>query len=139
MKSVAALILTVLSAATLAADNWPAWRGPDATGVSTETNLPERWGPKESIAWEAPLRGAGVSSPVIFGDRVFVTSQEGAGVRRRGNHPSLVQGPDRESSGERTLTGARASDSTRFIVSDFDRNTGRRAWEHVFEAKGTLP
>jgi outer membrane protein assembly factor BamB len=139
MIRAAAIILVLVSSTTLVADNWPAWRGPSATGVSSEGSLPERWGPEENIAWKAPLRGAGVSSPVVFGDRVFVTSQEGTGLRRRGNHPSLVQGPERESSGERTLTGARASDTTRFIVAAFDRVTGRRAWEHVFDAQGALP
>lgn len=139
MSRAAAIILVVVSSTTLVADNWPAWRGPSATGVSGETNLPERWGPTENIAWQAPLRGAGVSSPVVFGDRVFVTSQEGTGVRRRGNHPSLVQGQERASSGERTLTGTRAADTTRFVVAAFDRVTGRRAWEHVFDAQGALP
>jgi outer membrane protein assembly factor BamB len=139
MKHICTALVLIVSGATLAADNWPAWRGPRATGVTTETNLPERWGRTENIAWQAPLRGAGVSSPIVFGGRVFVTSQEGTGVRRRGNHPSLVQGPDSASSGERTLTGARESDTTRFIVSAFDRASGRRAWEYVVEAEGALP
>jgi outer membrane protein assembly factor BamB len=133
------LILLILHQVTLAADNWPAWRGPHATGVSRETNLPERWGRTENIAWQASLRGAGVSSPIVFGNLVFVTSQEGTGVRRQGTHPSLVQGPDRETSGERTLTGARASDNTRFIVTAFDRASGRRVWEHAVDAQGELP
>jgi outer membrane protein assembly factor BamB len=139
MTHITLLVLLVLSAATLAAENWPAWRGPDASGVSPESNLPERWGPAENIVWQAPLRGAGVSSPIVFGNLVVVTSQEGTGVRRRGTHPSLVQGPDRESSGERTLTGARAADATRFVVAAFDRATGRPAWAHVFDAQGELP
>src|ERR671915_179491 len=102
----AILIALFLAPVALAAENWPAWRGPRATGVSSESNLPERWSATENVAWQAPLRGAGVSSPVVFGNLVFVTSQEGTGVRRSGNHPSLVQGPDRDASGERMLTGA---------------------------------
>jgi outer membrane protein assembly factor BamB len=139
MKHILTVSILIIAAVPLAADNWPAWRGPHATGVTTEANLPERWGANENIAWQAPLRGAGVSSPIVFGDRVFVTSQEGTGVRRQGNHPSLVQGADRAASGERTLTGARQSDATRFIVTAFDRATGRRAWEYVLDAEGTLP
>jgi outer membrane protein assembly factor BamB len=139
MKHILTLIVFLVSAASLTADNWPAWRGPHATGVTTETNLPERWSATANIAWQAPLRGTGVSSPIVFGDRVFVTSQEGTGVRRRGNHPSLVQGPDSAASGERTLTGARESDTTRFIVTAFDRATGRRAWEFLVDAEGALP
>jgi outer membrane protein assembly factor BamB len=139
MKHILTAFVIVLSCTTLSADNWPAWRGPHGTGVTTETNLPERWNQRENLAWEAPLRGAGVSSPVAFAGRVFVTAQEGTGVRRDGNHPSLVQGADRATSGERTLTGARQSDATRFIVTAFDAATGRRAWEYVFDAEGDLP
>lgn len=134
----AILIALLIAPATLAAANWPAWRGPHATGVSPEANLPERWSATENIAWQAPLRGAGVSSPVVFGGLVFVTSQEGAGVRRQGNHPSLTQGPDRAASGERTLTGVAQSESTRFVVAAFDRASGKRMWEHVFDADGDL-
>lgn len=123
----------------LHADNWPAWRGPQSTGVSRESKLPERWSAAENIAWTAKLRGAGVSSPIVFGDLVFVTSQEGTGVRRQGNHPSLIQGPDRDASGEKMLTGAAGSDHTRFIVSAFDRASGKPAWEYVFDAEGDLP
>jgi len=134
----AVLIAILLTPATLLAENWPTWRGPRATGVSAENNLPERWTSTENIAWQAPLRGAGVSSPVVFGNLVFVTSQEGSGVRRQGNHPSLVQGAEREASGERTLTGAAQTERTRFIIAAFDRNTGTRAWEHALDAEGDL-
>ena len=140
------LIAVLLMPAVLSAENWPAWRGPRATGVSLERNHPERWSATENVAWQAPLRGAGVSSPVVFGNLVFVTSQEGTGIRRQGNHPSLVQGAERESSGERTLTAsssAPAADAeaqrTRFIVAAFDHGTGKRVWEHAFDAEGDLP
>lgn len=139
MKHLSAVIILILSVVVVSADDWPAWRGPRATGVSADKNLPERWSATENVAWQARLRGAGVSSPVVFGDRVFVTSQEGTGIRRQGNHPSLVQGPDREASGERTLTGARRSDVTRFVVAVFDRASGRPLWEHVLDAEGDLP
>jgi outer membrane protein assembly factor BamB len=132
------LIGVLLASATAQAENWPNWRGPHAAGVSPERNLPERWSATENVAWDVKLRGSGVSSPVVFGNRVFVTSQEGTGMRRQGNHPSLVQGPDRSASGERTLTGAADSDRTRFIVSAFDRASGARAWEYVLAAEGDL-
>jgi outer membrane protein assembly factor BamB len=134
-----ALLIGLSLQLVLEADNWPAWRGPHSTGVSPESKLPERWSATENVAWTAKLRGAGVSSPIVFGDLVFVTSQEGTGVRRQGNHPSLIQGPDRDKSGEKTLTGAAASDRTRFVVSAFDRNSGKLAWDHAFDAEGDLP
>src|SRR5688572_18199640 len=77
--------LAIAASASLSAENWPTWRGPDTGGVSPEANLPVKWTDTENIAWQAPLRGLGVSSPIVWGDRVFVTSQEGAGTRRAGS------------------------------------------------------
>lgn len=57
----------------VAADNWPGWRGPDGTGHSKETGLPTKWDAK-SVVWKTALPGAGQSSPVIFGERIFLTS-----------------------------------------------------------------
>ena len=57
------------------AENWPSWRGPRSTGVSNETQLPETWSDKTNVAWRTRLTGAGVSSPVVWGGQVFVTSR----------------------------------------------------------------
>ena len=134
-----AAALAFVFGASLAASDWPTWRGPHATGISDETNLPERWSATENIAWTAPLAGIGVSTPIVSGDRVFVTSQIGEGVRRPGNHPRLVQGADPTAAGERALGAAAAADGrTFFVVEAFDRLDGKRAWEYRFEATGDL-
>ena len=57
---------------SVSADNWPHWRGPSGTGVSVETRLPESWSDTQNIGWKAPLRGVGVSSPIVWGDRQFL-------------------------------------------------------------------
>ena len=85
-----ALVVGVVSIVSLRAENWPQWRGPDGTGVSQERGLPERWGPKENVAWKATVRGLGASSPIVWGDRVFVTSQVGYGPLTSAPHPPLV-------------------------------------------------
>jgi outer membrane protein assembly factor BamB len=60
---------------TFAADqNWPQFRGPDATGVSDNDALPLHWSATENVAWKTDLPGRGWSSPIIWGDRVFLTS-----------------------------------------------------------------
>ncbi len=53
--------------------NWPGWRG-DGSGVSRATNLPVEWDTERGVLWKKPLAGAGHSSPVVFGDRVLVTT-----------------------------------------------------------------
>ncbi|MGH7493559.1 MAG: PQQ-binding-like beta-propeller repeat protein [bacterium] len=55
--------------------NWSQWRGSDGTGVSSETNLPVEWSSNKNIKWKAPLSGSGHSSPIVWGDRVFLTSE----------------------------------------------------------------
>jgi outer membrane protein assembly factor BamB len=61
--------------------NWAAWRGPHADGHSTEKNLPQRW-TEESVAWTTPLPGRGQSSPVLWGDRIFLTTALEKGRQR---------------------------------------------------------
>ena len=78
MKTTLLLILA-LSLPALAAD-WPRFRGPAGDGVTTETNLPLNWSEKENVVWRTELPGPGSSSPIVSGDRVFLTSYSGYGV-----------------------------------------------------------
>ena len=54
--------------------DWPRWRGPNADGVADGGKLPLRWSKTENIRWSVKLPGWATSSPVVYGDRVFVTS-----------------------------------------------------------------
>lgn len=58
------------------AENWPSWRGPTGYGYSSEKDLPLTWDgkTKQNILWHVPLGGVGNSSPIVWGDRVFVTT-----------------------------------------------------------------
>jgi outer membrane protein assembly factor BamB len=127
----------------MAAADWPHWRGPAGTGTTSETNLPVRWSATENVAWKAPIGGLGVSTPIVVGDRVIVTSQLGAGNRQPGNHPRLVQGGDAAAAGERALGGSRAAalalDRTTFLVEAFHRTDGRRLWQYRLDAQGQMP
>ena len=58
----------------LLATNWPGWRGPSGDGTSPEKGIPLKWSSTENIAWKAAIPGKGHSSPVVWGDRVFLTS-----------------------------------------------------------------
>ncbi len=130
-----AVLLSGLTAVHAA--DWPHWRGPGANGVAPDTTLPLRWSATENVAWKSKLAGVGVSTPIVSGNRVYVTSQIGSGVRREGNHPRLVQGGDAASQGERAIAAA-ASDKTIFVLEAFSTTDGKRVWEHRLEAEGTL-
>ena len=54
--------------------NWPQFRGPGAMGVADNPGLPERWGTNENVAWKVEVAGRGWSSPIVWGNRVFVTT-----------------------------------------------------------------
>lgn len=73
-----ALILVALLAARAALADWTQFRGPGGSGFAPDAVLPTALEPKKHIAWELPLPGRGLSSPVIVGDRVFVTAASGA-------------------------------------------------------------
>ncbi len=68
-------ILLICAAASLTAEDWPQFRGPNAAGVSETTNLPDSFGPDENVVWKVPVP-MGNSSPVISGDRIYLTGFE---------------------------------------------------------------
>jgi outer membrane protein assembly factor BamB len=83
----------VLATASIAAgDNWPQWRGPGSQGISNEMQLPMEWGPQKNIVLRVE-HPPGHSSPVLWGDRIFVTSaDEGQVVAGAAMVPHTVDG-----------------------------------------------
>jgi hypothetical protein len=64
------------------AGNWPAWRGPTGQGFCEEKNVLLKWSDKENVKWKIPLADHGNSTPVVWGDRIFVTqANKGGSVR----------------------------------------------------------
>jgi outer membrane protein assembly factor BamB len=54
--------------------NWPQWRGPASQGVSEEKNLPTEWSSTKNIQWKTPIPGRGHSSPIVWGNKIFLTT-----------------------------------------------------------------
>jgi outer membrane protein assembly factor BamB len=63
----------VVGGAQVSAENWPQWRGPGGQGVSRETAVPTTWTPTSNVLWKTPLPGGGMSSPIVWGDRIYLT------------------------------------------------------------------
>jgi outer membrane protein assembly factor BamB len=78
VNQVVLLLAPVLLAAapTQRADAWPEWRGPDRDGVSKEKGLPAAWSASDHLVWRLPLPGAAGATPIIWGDRIFLTSAQ---------------------------------------------------------------
>ena len=67
-------LLTICATAlSLQAENWPMWRGATGVGISKEKNLPTRWSGTENITWKTSLPYRGNSTPIVWGEKIFVT------------------------------------------------------------------
>ena len=106
----------VMSAATGAgAEDWPQFRGPNGSGVSTSTGLPEVFGPEKNVVWKTPLP-PGHSSPVLTRDRIFVTAYA----------------EEKAAGGQQPAAGAKASareKNHKLLVICLDRQTGKLLWQ----------
>lgn len=105
MKMPLCLIWLLCVTSSVAAEDWPRFRGPRGDGTSAESKPPIKWGPKENIAWKVELPGPGSSSPIVVGDRVFVTC----------------------------FTGTDAKDIVRHVMC-FERGGGKVRWQSSFPA-----
>ena len=110
------VILTLLSVCELSAE-WNQWRGPSGAGISRAKALPTQWSEKKNVKWKTALPGRGWSSPVIEGDRIWVTvaheflaSEEDSKKRLKGN------------TGSQPLT---VLETARFHAICVDRDSGR--------------
>jgi hypothetical protein len=115
--AVAALVLVTLTRLS-ASDQWAQFRGPQAGVADDDPALPDSWSQTENIAWKLDVPGIGWSSPVVWGDHVFVTSVISEGQ---------VEPPKLGlfAAGERPAS----TDVHRWMVYDIDFKTGRIRWE----------
>src|SRR5262245_33941072 len=82
------------SAPQAADDDWPRWRGPNENGMA-RGDAPVEWSEGKNIAWRAPIPGRGQSSPVIWGDKIFITTAvpTGAAAAPAPTEPPQAPGP----------------------------------------------
>ncbi|MEK6300771.1 MAG: PQQ-binding-like beta-propeller repeat protein [Acidobacteriota bacterium] len=105
--------------------NWAQWRGPEGNGVSSETNAPSEWSGSKNIKWKTPIPGRGHSSPVVWGNRVFLTTDvegelvPGAKAVEHKDEGKPYKHPD--------SIGAERKHA--FKVLCVDRGTGTMLWE----------
>ena len=74
------LFLCAPAVAQLKPTDWPQFRGPTGQGVSAAKGLPSKWSQTENLAWKTPLPGPGTSSPIVLGDKIYLTCYSGFGV-----------------------------------------------------------
>lgn len=123
--AVCALALVLGSVAGAADDDWPRWRGPKDDGMA-RGDAPIEWTDSKNVAWRVPVPGRGHSSPVIWGNRIFVTTAVAAETAPAPAGSDAPQGQGRGPGG-----GAGAGREHRFLVLCLDRVTGKTMWERV--------
>jgi outer membrane protein assembly factor BamB len=130
---VIALTAALAAATARASDEWPQFRGAGAAGLADAVALPEAWSPSRNVAWSTEIPGRGWSSPVVWRDRVFVTSAVSPGSFKE---PSTgIFGNDYVAEIVRRVVGrdielTSESGEISYRVYALDARTGRVLWEH---------
>ena len=126
------LILTpalLLAAAT--PDGWPNWRGPNLDGMAL-SDAPLTWSDSEHIAWKTTVPGHGNSSPVVWGDRIFVTTAVPTGAPPAAAPAPPPQDPGQPGRGRGRGFGSSGPQAEhKLMLMAFDRKTGKQLWEQV--------
>ncbi|MBM79465.1 MAG: pyrrolo-quinoline quinone [Planctomycetaceae bacterium] len=82
MKRLTSICCALLCVVCLSGADWLQFRGPKSSGFVDGSDLPTTWSKSQNIAWKTPLKGRGLSGPIVVGDRVVVTSSSGYGQNR---------------------------------------------------------
>lgn len=149
------LLSLVLSASVIAlssnAADWPGFRGPDGSGVSSEKDLPTEWSTSKNVAWKAKIAGTGWSQPIVWGDKVFVTSAVtekqprpsaggfggGGGGFGKGGPPMGKGGFGKGGFGG---GGGAPTAVYKWEITCLDRETGKEVWKKLaVEKKPSIP
>jgi outer membrane protein assembly factor BamB len=125
------------------ADQWPQWRGVDGSGIAAGANPPTEWSETKNVKWKIKLPGNGSSTPIVWGDRLFVTTAvptatAGSAGTEAPAVPQAAPAPEAAPPGEGRRRrggggGMRRSeipkDPYQFVVLCLDRATGKTLWQ----------
>jgi outer membrane protein assembly factor BamB len=112
--------MIIMSACTTSSNNWPQFRGPDANMVVTGENLPAEWGEDLNVAWTLDVEGDGWSSPIVWGNKVFVASAVAVKINKPG------EGEDEQENQDLYL-----QDIYRWELTCVDIESGKELWKQV--------
>lgn len=117
--SLSLLSLFLIGSTSDSNNNWPQFRGPLSIGVVEDPALPDRWSATENVAWKTDVPGHGWSSPIVWGDRIFVTS--------------VISSAEIETPKKGIYPGGNRYDTPtaehRFVVYCLDWKSGKILWE----------
>ena len=106
--------------------NWPQWRGPEGTGVAPGADPPVEWSETHNVAWKTAIPGRGLSSPIVWGDRVFLLTATDTGVAGDRSVPQ----PRRDRRG-RPRPGHVPENVLEYTVLALDTASGEIVWQRT--------
>jgi len=139
LLSLIALATVVLVAGSTSSDpaHWPQWRGPFFNGMA-RTAAPVEFSDTKNIKWKVAIPGRGFATPVIWGDRIFLTTAIPTGkITQPTPEPEQSQNPPAQNPRGRGQArggpggGAGAGEEHKFVVMCLDKKTGKTLWERV--------
>jgi outer membrane protein assembly factor BamB len=121
------LLVLAAETALAASPHWSGWRGPEGLGIATETNVPLEWSATKNVVWKSAIPGRGHSSPVVWGDRIFLTTAiEGEVVPGAAPVKHVIEGKDFTHP-----DGVGADRKQTLKVLALDAKTGKILWERT--------
>jgi len=132
-----ALMLAVLSIAGFiqAEENWPHWRGPQHNGISDAKNLPMKWSQTENIVWKTPLPSWSAATPIIWGDRIFITSPSKPELKPE---PEQTQAEEQSQTTRRRRRSALDPGGPKLLLFCISKKDGRILWERELDDKNQI-
>jgi len=115
------------------AADWPQWRGPLGTGVAPQGNPPTKWDQNTNIQWKVRIPGDGTSTPIVWGDKVFVQTAKPAKDSGEARVAKAKGPPSEKGKGGKGGFGGGPppTEPYQFILMCLDRNSGRLLWQKV--------
>ncbi len=136
MKITTSLTCVVLFIATATSHaNWPTWRGPLANGAAPQANPPLEWSESKNVKWKVKLPGKGSSTPIVWGDKVFILTAIAADkpAEAKAVEPAAAPAPAPAEGNRRRGggfgRGEKPTEVHQFIVLCLDRKTGNTLWQ----------
>lgn len=136
----ATVVLAILASAANAASesdqNWPQWRGPLGTGIAPAADPPTTWSETKNIKWKIKLPGYGQSTPIVWGDRIYVETAIATGKKvepTAGAAAPVVPTAAAPGGGRRGggLSSPKPTEVYQFVLLCIDRQTGKILWQRV--------
>jgi outer membrane protein assembly factor BamB len=133
----AALMLAVWLTAGFAQaqEDWPHWRGPHHNGISDSTGLPMKWSLTENIVWKTPLPSWSAATPIIWGDRIFITSPSESEPKPE---PPAQQPPDQKQEQRRPRRPGLDPGGPKLFLFCISKKDGQVLWHRELDDKNQI-